>query len=351
MPDIMGEYVDRLITVEMRNRGMNYGIVRQIYDEARKEGGGRPITTRAAEALVGKVKPGDVVFIITGAGYYPEVPHGESDGPPGAAALARVIYWGLKAIPVFVAEECHVPPIVASAKAAHVMVREFELAKNRRMGGALITAPEDRSMTKSWAKEIIDDYKPAAVITVERLGPNDDGIVHGSTGVKKNCVDLGHVVDEAIGQGILTIGIGDNGNEIGFGRIREFMREFHPYGKETQYEGGTGVICRIATDIFLPASISNWGAYGIAAMMCFLLKDREPLQTPEMERRILEACLDAGGWEMRYCTNRFIVDGTAGESSISIVQLLQDILRLNLATPDRGLSHGKMKEQARREYA
>ena len=27
MPDIMGEYVDRLVTVEMRNRGMNYGIV------------------------------------------------------------------------------------------------------------------------------------------------------------------------------------------------------------------------------------------------------------------------------------------------------------------------------------
>jgi len=30
MPDIMGEYVDRLVTVEMRNRGMNFGIVRQI---------------------------------------------------------------------------------------------------------------------------------------------------------------------------------------------------------------------------------------------------------------------------------------------------------------------------------
>ncbi|WP_164856584.1 hypothetical protein [Sinorhizobium meliloti] len=36
MPDIIGEYVDRLVTVEMRNRGMNHGIVRQIYDEARK---------------------------------------------------------------------------------------------------------------------------------------------------------------------------------------------------------------------------------------------------------------------------------------------------------------------------
>jgi hypothetical protein len=63
-----------------------------------------------------------------------------------------------------------------------------------------------------------------------------------------------------------------------------------------------------------------------------------------MERRVLEACLNNGGWEMRYCTNRFIVDGTVGESSMSIIQLLHDMLRLNLAAPDRGLSHGKMKE-------
>jgi hypothetical protein len=346
MPDIMGEYVDRLVTVEMRNRGMNHGIVRQIYDAARAEGGGRPISARAAEALVATVKPGDVVFIVTGAGYAPEVPNGESDGPPGAAALARAIYWGLKAIPVFVTEVCHAPPVIASARAAAVMVREFDLAKNRRMGGAIVTAPEDRSVTAAWARDVVEEYQPKAVIAIERLGPNDQGIVHGSTGVPKACVDLGHVFVEAKKRGILTVGIGDNGNEIGFGRIYDFMRDFHPYGRETQYPGGTGVITVIDTDVFLPASVSNWGAYGIAAMIAFFLKDQDLIQTPEMERKILEACLDAGGWEMRYCTSRFIVDGTVGESSMSIVQLLRDMLRLNIAAPDRGLSHGKMKEKA-----
>jgi hypothetical protein len=295
---------------------------------------------------VNTVKPGDVVFIVTGAGYAPEVPNGESDGPPGAAALARAIYWGLKAVPVFVTEVCHAPPVVASARAAEVMVREFDLAKNRRMGGALITAPEDPAAAAAWAKELVAEYKPKAVIAIERLGPNDQGIVHGSTGVPKNCVDLGHVFIEAKKNNILTIGVGDNGNEIGFGRIYDFMRDFHPYGRECQYPGGTGVITVIATDVFLPASVSNWGAYGIAAMIAFFLKQRDLVQTPDMERRILQACLDAGGWEMRYCTSRFIVDGTEGESSMAIVQLLRDLVRLNTAEPDRGLSHGKMKEQA-----
>lgn len=38
MPDIIGEYIDRLVTVEMRNRGMNHNIIAPIYEEARREG-------------------------------------------------------------------------------------------------------------------------------------------------------------------------------------------------------------------------------------------------------------------------------------------------------------------------
>ncbi|MBU8544544.1 MULTISPECIES: glutamate cyclase domain-containing protein [Roseomonadaceae] len=346
MPDIMGEYVDRLVTVEMRNRGMNHGIVRQIYDEARQEGGGRPITARAAEALFEKVGPGDVVFFVTGAGYAPFAPNGESDGPPGCAALARALYWGLKAVPVYITEECHAPPMVASSKGACIMIRDFELAQGRRMGASHLIAPTDKHQTQSWAQQIVAQYRPKAVISIERLGPNEDGIVHGSTGVPKDGVDLAHVVLEATRQGVLTIGVGDNGNEIGFGRIFDFMKDFHPYGRETQYPGGKGVITTVKTDVFLPASISNWGAYGIAAMLAFLCKQLDVFHTSEMERDILKNCLDAGGWEMRYCSNRFIVDGAAGEASMAVVQLLREMLKLNIAAPDRGLSHGKMKGAA-----
>jgi hypothetical protein len=75
-------------------------------------------------------------------------------------------------------------------------------------------------------------------------------------------------------------------------------------------------------------------------MLAFLCKQQDLVQTPELERKIVTACLDAGGWEMRYCTSRFIVDGTEGESSMAIVQLLRDMVRVNIAPPDRGLSHG-----------
>ncbi|WP_337738906.1 glutamate cyclase domain-containing protein [Sinorhizobium medicae] len=345
MADIIGEYVDRLITVEMRNRAMNHNIIAPIYNEARREGGGRPITARAAEALVNRVGAGDVVMIVTGAGYAPEVPNGESDGPPGAAALARALFWGLKAVPVYVTEVCHAPPVIASSNAAGIMIREYELAKNRRMGAAIFTAPEAQSDIRGWARKLLDDLKPKAIVTIERLGPNENGIVHYSTGVApEGCVNIAPLIEQATERAILTIGIGDNGNEIGFGRIHPFMQDFHPYGRETQTDKPGGAVTVTATDIFLPASVSNWGAYGVAAMLGFLLKNRDLVQTPELEKRIVQACLDAGGWEMRYCTSRFIVDGTEGESSMAIVQLLRDMVRLNIAEPDRGLSHGQMKK-------
>jgi hypothetical protein len=77
-------------------------------------------------------------------------------------------------------------------------------------------------------------------------------------------------------------------------------------------------------------------------MLAYLRGDLQSLHTPAIAADVIRACLNAGGWEMRYCTNRFIVDGTEGESSMSIVQLLRDMVRVNIATPDRGLSHGRI---------
>ncbi len=48
MPRLVGEAVDRLITIEAKNRGMPHGILQPMYDAARKAAGGRPVTMVAA---------------------------------------------------------------------------------------------------------------------------------------------------------------------------------------------------------------------------------------------------------------------------------------------------------------
>ena len=58
MPDVIGEYVDRLCTIEMRPSGGNLprGMMHRLYDVARPEGQ-PPHTLAMAEALVVRVAP------------------------------------------------------------------------------------------------------------------------------------------------------------------------------------------------------------------------------------------------------------------------------------------------------
>jgi hypothetical protein len=340
MPDITGEAIDQLITIEAKNRGMPHNVLRPMYQAARKLVGDRPISMVAAEALKKALSPKDSVLILTGAGYEPTMPKGESDGPPGAASLARALYKGLGAVPVYVAETCHVAPIVASSHAAGLMVKTFEEAHAWHLGAAMENGPATQDEVASWVEELLARTKPKAVISTERLGPGTDGYMHYATalplqGPDKAClanvVDISPVVTEARKRGILTIGIGDHGNELGFGAIREAVVQAMPKGD---------VLCTtVATDIVLPAMMSNWGCYGIEAALAWLLKKPEILHSPAQEGRILRACLDAGGLEAMYCTTDFVVDNLAGETSMAVLQFLRDIVAKNLEGGTTGLTH------------
>src|SRR4029077_5822249 len=77
------EYIDRLITVEMRNPGLPHGMIAPLYEAARVEGGGEPLTYRAAQGFLDNVTAGDFVLINTGAGTGELIPNGENDGPVG----------------------------------------------------------------------------------------------------------------------------------------------------------------------------------------------------------------------------------------------------------------------------
>lgn len=342
MPEVIGTYVDRLITIEMKNRAMPNGIIHKLYEAALEEAGGRPLTLQAAEGLIKHVGKGDSVFIITGAGYPPVMPKGESDGPPGAAVMGRVLYWGLQAVPIYVTEEKHAEPVIASSEAAGIMIREYEDAKKRRLGGVSVTAPNDPDKIEGWAKEMFDTYQPKAVICSERLGPNEKGIIHGATGLAKELgriVDLSPLIYEAEKRGVFSVGVGDHGNELGFGRIHSAVKEIMPYGKKCQCPCGAGMATVVKTDVLIPAFISNWGCYGIEAVLAYLLGKPDLPHTPEMERRIVMACLEAGGLEAMWCSKAFVVDGARGECGMAVAELLNEMVRLNLAEPSVGVAH------------
>lgn len=340
MPDITGEALDRVCTVEARNRGMPHGILPALYDAARAHGGGRPISMVAAEGLMKNVGKGDVVLVLTGAGYPPHMPQGESDGPPGAAAIARAVYRGLGAVPVYVLEEMHAAPVVASSQALGVMVRSTSEARRFSLGAGIEFAPEDQASADAWAEKLLSELQPKAIVSAERLGPGRDGKLYSATGYTFGfpdepnrivSIDISTLVDKARERGVFTIGIGDHGNEIGFGAIYDTVAKTLPRGE---------LLATVtATDVIFPVMMSNWGCYAIEAALAFLLKSPELMHTPRLEERQLYACLNAGGLEAIHCTMDFLVDGLDGETSMACVQFLNNIVRKNLEAATSGVAH------------
>lgn len=338
--DFVGEAIDRLITVESKNTGLPHNVLAPMYEAARKLAGGRPLSMVCAERLIHVLSPGDTVLLLTGAGYSPSMPQGEDDGPPGAASLARALYKGLGAVPVYVSEACHVDPIIASSHAAGLMVRSFEHARDYRLGAAMATAPNRQAEVGAWVQHVFDTMKPKAVISAERLGPGADGFLYNLTaqpymGPNSTShypvVDIAGIVLEAARRGVPSIGIGDHGNEIGFGCIMDTVAASIPNGDR---------LCTVVgTDILLPAMMSNWGCYGIEAALAFLLKNAALVHSPAQEERIIRACQMAGGIDAIHTSTDFGVDGLDGETSMACVQFLGNIVRKSLEPGTTGHAH------------
>lgn len=340
-PPAMADYVDRLVTVEMRNRGMPGGKIIPLYEAARAEGGGEPLTFRAAASLLSRTRRHDNVLIITGAGSGPLIPNGENDGPVGAAVLARALHRGAGCTPLLVCEPHHAAPIVASCEAIGVGMRSVDQATHSRVGGAIVASPDRQDEIDDWARDLLDRLQPSAIVSIERLGPNSKGIVHGATGLSgwDPMVDLAPLFVQAAERGILSVGIGDAGNEIGFGRIADDVRRIQPHGSVCQCDCGAGMATVVPTDVLVVAAVSNWGAYGIEACMAMLLERTDLQHTPQEAERVILRCLEANGLEAMFCTQRFFVDGIAGEVSVSLVQVLREMVRIYLEVPDTGVIH------------
>ena len=82
----IAEALDRLSNIDISGRG----VINTLYMAARAKVD-KPVTLAAVELLQNTIRPGDTVLIATGWIDQPLVApgYGETDGPPGALALAR----------------------------------------------------------------------------------------------------------------------------------------------------------------------------------------------------------------------------------------------------------------------
>lgn len=340
MPRIIADAIDRLISVEMRFAGeLPRGVIRPLYDAARAVQAGEPLVYLAARRLLDRVARRDVVVVVTGSGSRFGLHKGETDGPLGAASLGRVLDFGLGARTVFVCDEPHRDPIVATVEAAGLSVIDAERFERRPHTALVETHPPGREAGERFAGDLLDRFRPAAVVFIEKTGPNAKGVHHTILGTAKDPAETGHaffLADLARQRGIATIGVGDGGNEIGNGLIYEAVRKIQPYGARCRCPCGDGLATVTATDVLVSASVSNWGAYGIAAQLAYELKDPELFQTEEVEDFMLRRCVAAGGTDGAYAAQVLRVDGTSARTQRALVAMLREIVENGLRTVSRG---------------
>jgi len=158
----------------------------------------------------------------------------ETDGPVGALILYRALEI-LGATPVLV---CGTP--MASAFQHDYRVSVISVGKN--------------NIALAEAKRALAHFQPQAIISIERPGLAANGCYHNMRGedisARAACFDF--FMDEAT---CPTIAIGDGGNEIGMGNVKEFLTQLDIIPAVTQ------------CDELIISDVSNWGVYGILAFL------------------------------------------------------------------------------------
>ncbi len=171
--------------------------------------------------------------VIIGTGF-PVGDTFETDGPVGAIALFDALH-ALGAEPLLACG----PPLSGRLEADYPVLE---------------LCARDVVSARDEARANLQRLAPAAVISIERPGLGPDGRYYNMIGedISPRSAYFDPYLEEAR---CPTIAIGDGGNEIGMGNIAEAIARLDINGAVTR------------CDELLVADVSNWGAYGIVALL------------------------------------------------------------------------------------
>ena len=286
----IGEGIDRLVSVEIAGRG----VIGELYAAARATQD-HPLCLEAASRLLERVRRRSVVILATGYPIYPWFT-GEQDGPVGTATLARAFVVGVGARPVIVTDPNNVDICAAAVTGAGLSTRSVEDALRLPTTAAVLPFPLEWKEATARSQEILNTLRPAALIAIERPGANEHGQYHGAGGQRltDHCAKVDALFEAASQRELLTIGIGDGGNELGCAAIRDTVLRVVPNGATCTCPCGGTTVPTVRTDLLVAAAISNWGAYGIEAAMALLLGRPEVLHDRDIDARVHDLCAAAG---------------------------------------------------------
>ena len=237
---------------------------------------------RAAQSL-----QGIRATIIIGTGF-PVTATFETDGPVGAIALYDTLE-ALGARPILACGPPLSDALIEDYRVMQLTARDLEAAAEQ-------------------AREQLQLLQPAAIISIERPGLASDGRYYNMRGedITARCAFFDPFLDHA---SCPTVAIGDGGNEIGMGNIATAISSLDINASVTR------------CDELLVADVSNWGAYGLIAILASwsgqdLLAQVSPVN-------ILDYLSARGSVDGVTRENTLTEDGLEAEEGLRVIQELR----------------------------
>lgn len=148
-------------------------------------------------------------------------------------------------------------------------------------------------------KEIIRE-NTTHFIALERPGIAADGLHHNFRGlvISDYVASIDEVFMKASSLGIVTVGIGDGGNELGMGGVSKKV--------DSCISPSRDYSCKIKADYCVCAGVSNWAGYAIAGMLA-KLESKHYLVDFEKFSSLFELIVKEGA-----------VDGVSGKQEMTV---------------------------------
>jgi len=282
-------HIENVIRKNLDNRGMDHIELKGSLEKSAKE-----------------LIKAETVIIVTGFVVRDSMT-GETDGPIGAVSLASALEkLGKKVI---------------------LITDEFsELILMNCCTVLGVKAPIEVAYHDSiemFCIDIFENYKPSHVVAIERPGRAADGNCYSMRGEDLSDLvpntDL--IFEIAKKKGISTLAVGDGGNEVGMGLVREQVKDVVANGEK--------ICAAVSTDILLLAGVSNWGGHAISGALS-IMSGKKLLHNAQEEKWILESMIQAGAVDGCTKKNELTVDGLSFDENLEVLTSISSLV-------DRGL--------------
>lgn len=324
---VVAQTIENFMTLDLTG----VGLISKIYDALQEKQPG-PACMSAAELIVDRVRShGGPVVIATG---FPEgagVP--ETDGPVGAALMARALFLALGIETVILTDEDWVTMMEGTCRGAGLaplpfpqdgVIRSIDFVRPVYIK----TTPKNDAGCRKITNSILDVTKPSLVISIERPGANENGLYHGLGGrpLDGMVADYDQFFLRAKAEGVPFIAIGDGGNELGMGVVADKLKTFSPKALDCGIPGRGGVAAATAADHLIVSNVSNWGATGLIAALSAYLNKPTVFHDGALERRCIEQCVSFGGVDGMFMGPEPAVDGISAVEWEGLVNTLRNTL-------------------------